>query len=147
MAVSSHPSVSLSRACALLHFRYKFWEHVKTSWGKELFLIQEKGVHKWNAVKSCRHGSALFLWRPSLEMGRADKERQESTRNRAGCKVNRTRELTSCHFRLCRPRRKRAATPSLHGTLDVSQGMTIWLCLFCSGGRGTVYFLKTIKSF
>lgn len=67
-------------------------------------------------------------------MGRADKERQESTRNGAGCKVNRTRELTSCHFHL------RAATAALLGTLDVSQGMTIWLCLFCSGGRGDSLF-------
>lgn len=39
------------------------------------------------------------------------------------------------------------APPPPHGTLDVSQGMTIWLCLFWSGGRGTVCFLKTIKSF
>lgn len=42
----SPPSGSLSHACALLHLRYKSCEPVKTSGEKELFLIQEKGVHK-----------------------------------------------------------------------------------------------------
>lgn len=36
------------------------------------------------------------------------------------------------------------ATP-LRGTLDVSQGMTIWLCLFWSGGGGQFVFLRLLS--